>query len=956
MIELNEAAKKLHIADIDKWVEKVQKSSNIQIFYEEDSAKISNEDFYRISRNISNKLPYNAVIPKGYLSRNEAIEKYKISFSILRHHQVSGYFETIRIFNIVFIKISQLEKLKKSLQEISNLEKNNLYIKVSDLINENYYGKVQTILRRNSFEGQVKNILCGKKKVRFITKKLLEEILDGKYNIINNNRDAMKILPSDADEIIERLKNRPYEYNVGEKAKLKDKINIKEINKKIDLGKIELEDKRHYLYEYEIEYLMLRNEYFPLRIISKITKITKSTLTSNFNIARKYKKLNYIEINNRIYLDEESLRVMLYEYSKKYISTLSVDRIEEERKKLLPDKNPITLELAKEFIKSKKKNFKKKEYGEDPQNFVRLLNSIEVFILQLDDEVFKYNSDELLSIISDKTKVKAGYMPNICQFLNFIKRKKKSKCKYTKQFGKSLINQYLIEGEKKEEDRIYSKEVWGQYYLILRDSSRHINNSIDNIKYSQCWLYCILNLSITWRRKNILLSLPRINLDEIGVNDFNWFREKNEFTLDMANKILEQIKFSLDGVIAFKNKRNLHFNIPLSLKIPTAIAYVLSEIHCRINNEKLILYEIIKKDITKSDLKRIFKDDNLLDFKNLKCTRSIMTYGYSFANNVVGTTSAAYRIYSTMRSHTNPEQRLNNVTGNHYLVLNSQFDGIKDYMFNIAERGAFGFLYYKLFQCICDIKKDEFDNLKQDELTGIIKIGESIINPRTLENICSNLIDNKDINELNLFEVILLNSIVHSMSNNIIKNYEEIFFDNIIQVYKNKAKELFGSSDKFDEFIYTKYKYINNYIDKLKLNKNSIENIFKEVISGSLSCYSEYTNCIFDKIERKELCKYNYGASGGASCLGCENNLLSVYALYEVSDKLKMLLDKIDKKIYMDKNEIIKDSYIIKNYLGIIVEALTHFKDETFIKNIVDIRYIKKKIIRLRNEDKIYNF
>lgn len=707
---------------------------------------------------------------------------------------------------------------------------------------------------------------------------------------------------------------------------------------------------KKYIHKYELEKIMSNYGFYSIKKLSRITDIVPSTLYSNFENANILNLFRGIELDNTLYLTIKAIEETLKEYSKKYISTLSLDEIEKERVKLLPGELPKTLELAINFIHYKKNNYKK-AYGEDTSNFTRLINSIEKFIFYLKKEVFNCNSDYILNIISDKEKIKSGYVGIICQFLNFVKRKLKSNCRFTKQFGKSVIEQYVIDKGEKIDNRIYDKETWSKYYLILKDIDRHIENAICDSRYSQCWLYCILNLSVTWRKKNIILSVPRINLQEVGIYTFEWFNEENKFSLDMANSVLEQIKFSLDGVIAYKNKKNLHFNIPLSLKIPTTIALIISEIHCRNNNEELIFYDLNKSDIRKSDYKKIFEDDELLDFQNLKCSRSIITYGYSYAINNIGIAPVAYDIYRRGRSHTNYDQRINNVTGDHYLALDNLENGPKEYMYNIIERGAFGFVYYKLFQCI--IEKEKFDSLNQDDITELTKFCTENVNAISLENIANSFIEYSDINKINVFELLWYNSLNKNLKNKANK-YE--FINKMIDVYKVRANEILGECDKFSEFIEYKYRDVDETLNLLTEENFDMKNILIRISNGESSCYTEYTNCIFDRLERYEKCPYNYGEKGGSSCIGCKYNLLTVYALNEVSDRLKRLLNKIDNNDSVTDDEIIKNSHIIKNYLSIIIEASIHFNEKEFINNMVDLSEIKKKIIYLKNKNKIINF
>ncbi|MBD7913317.1 hypothetical protein [Clostridium cibarium] len=967
MIDIYEAARKIEIKVPDKWIRRLHNIKHITLISKNDNLFISEEDYEKLKRNRLNNIPYDIEIPDGYLTRKEAAKEYEISYNALRQQEKNGTIDIVKSGGISLLKIDSLEKIKKYLEEVEFMEESDEWIKVADLHgrSDKYY-KVLTTLKRNEFDNsQVRKSGYGKKEEKFINAKLYKEIIEGKYEITNYNNDLKNILPDDIKAILDKLI-----VNVGlncnkQKAKMNNlvsledisianKINVEDLLYAINQVDIEIliNNEKRFIYEYDIEDLMHNYGYYSIKRLGKLTAIPNSTLKANLNIANKLREVEYFEIYNTLYLSLEAMEETLKEYSKKYISTLNLDEIQEERLKIFPSDLKETLELAKKFIKVKKNRYIK-EYGEDTTNFTRLINAIEALIYNLEDEVFNCNSEYLLEIISNKKLIKTGYVDITCHFLNFVKRNLKSKCKFNKQFGKSIIDQFQIDNDGKVEDKIYDKETWAKYYLILKDTDKHIETAIGNFRYSQCWLYCILNLSVTWRKKNILLSLPRINLEEVGIYDLSWFTEEHIFTLEMAISVLEQIKFTLDGVIAYKNKRNLHFNIPLSLKIPTAIAFIICEIHCRKNQEKSLLYEINRAPLRKTDYKKIFNDDKLLDFQNLKCTRSIMSYGYSYSISALGGVPASYKIYSNSRSHSDSEQRMTNVTGDYYLILDNLEGGAKEYMYHIIERGAFGFMYYKLFQCI--LEEEGFNNITQDQMTQLTKCCKEVLNPMTLENIATNFIEYRNVNKLNVFEMLLHNSLNKNLNNSISVSKDK-FLDKILEVYEEKARELFGDRKEFFKYISNKYKSIDDSMNNLSRSNFDMKNVLKMISDGSNCSFSQYTNCIFDRIERRELCPYGYGEKGGASCLGCKNNLLTIYGLYEISDRLEILLTKIEAKAYLSEEEIIKNSYLIKNYLSIIIEALVHFKEKELINNIINLKNIKKRIINAKNSNKILNF
>ena len=156
-------------------------------------------------------------------------------------------------------------------------------------------------------------------------------------------------------------------------------------------------------------------------------------------------------------------------------------------------------------------------------------------------------------------------------------------------------------------------------------------------------------------------------------------------------------------------------------------------------------------------------------------------------------------------------------------------------------------------------------------------------------------------------------------------------------------------------FIEQKYLKLDNEIELILKNEVDISEVMTNILNGSNCSYSKDTNCIFSKIERKELCPYKYEDDGGESCAGCKYNLSTVYVLNEVNDKVQKLLNKLEMKSCFTKEEIQKNSQILKNYISIILEALAHFEDEVFLSNYINLKMIKTKIYKLRGEGKIIN-
>ncbi|WP_459480596.1 hypothetical protein [Clostridium saccharoperbutylacetonicum] len=966
MIELEEAAKLADINIYGQLIGKLKKAKFINIIKKGGKYWVTQSDFDKLIRYRTNQIPYHVSIPNGYLTRAEASKKYNIKYNWLRNQEYIGRIKIIKSSGMSLLDMQSIEKCIELENINKKIDNDDNWIKVSSLCGTSHYERVRNVIvRRNGFEKDLIKLERGKITESYITRKLYKEIIDGKHRIIVTSQDKKKILKDDIEGIITRLFNETgVDSNIG-KAKRKKLIKIDEISvlSGIDYseiigairsfnGEILKEKDIEYIRKYNVEKVMKKFGYYSIKRLSKICEITVSTLIRDFKVANFLGLYINYTIDKDLFIDINGIEALLKEFSRNYISTLTLDKIYIERMKLFSDEFHKTYELADDFIGNKKSNFIK-PYGEDTTSYTRVINSLESLVNYLEKEIFEYHSEELLKLISNENIVKSGYRSNVCSFVNFVRKKMKSRCKYNQVFGMTLLKQYQTEKGEKYFEKIYDKETWSKYYLILKDTDRHILKAIKDSRYAQIWLYCILNLSVTWRKKNILLSLPRINLEEIGIYEFQWFNSENVFTYYMAELVVNQIKFSLDGVIAYKNRRNLHFNIPMSLKIPTAIAFIICEIHCRNANKEKILQELIQSDIRKTDYKKLFEDDKLLNFENLKCTRSIISYGFSHAINTIATVPAAYKIYSNRRSHSDSEQKITNVTGDHYLVLDGIENGAREFMFHVVERGAFGFMYYKLFQCLMD--KQTFEEISQEKLTSLTRYADEILNPRTLENIANKFIENNISNKLSVFEILWYNSILKNKDKRNFDNRTKIFLNVMTGLYKKEAEELLGKSEEFEEFLKEKYSKLDVELEKILKSEINTTELIANILNGSNCCYSKDTNCIFSRLERKELCPYKYGVNGGDSCIGCKYNLLTVYALNEINEKIQKLLSKIEMKNYFTKEEVQKNSYILKNYISVILEASVNFRNEEILYNYINLKTIKKQICKLKSEGKILN-
>lgn len=136
MIEISEAAKEIGIKttkNISGWIKRVQKVPCISLISKNDKVFISEEDLKKLQRNRANNIPYDVEILDGYLTRNEAVKKYQITYSSLRQQEKNGTLKTVKVKGISLLEEKSLKELKNVIEEIESIRKDDKWIKISDL-------------------------------------------------------------------------------------------------------------------------------------------------------------------------------------------------------------------------------------------------------------------------------------------------------------------------------------------------------------------------------------------------------------------------------------------------------------------------------------------------------------------------------------------------------------------------------------------------------------------------------------------------------------------------------------------------------------------------------------------------------------------------------------------------------------------------------------------------------
>lgn len=953
-----------------QWIYTYINTGKVKAFVENGEYFLDDVEFNRVIRCKKNKLSLEIVIPEGYITSVEAMNTLQCSYMTTRTLVYKGYIESIPIGqgNIRLLNKEQVEGYLETRNKIQELDNDSDWIKLHSIskTDGSLYQKIMSAISKEKISmDDYKIIMDLGHKLYYIKLSAMELIKNNelKRQVVVKKYKVTTI--DDINTLIEKLSG-----DIKRKTAKKKTIAVAEIVSKLrmDLEELALLISNEQLSSYcvsgnneisestmitydGVEIILKTNNYISLTEFSNCTGISRATLLSLYKKIKDKITVNELEIIDKVFISIDTAYEILMEYSRNSISNSDdIDFIYKERIKFINLPFKETEELIKEYLYYKKEQLKKNARTYNKYDYVREINALEELIDNIDKEIYLYDNDEIIELLCNR-EFKDSYLNKITIFLNYVNRVKKDECKFTKEMGITLLTQYTKGEERK--DVKFDEDTWTKYYVELRNIDNHIEKAFTDVRYAQIWTYCILNLSVTWRRRNIIFSMPNIPLEVVGIYDFDWFKSGNEFTQSMALNILEQVKFSLDGVIAYKNKCNLHFNVPKSLKVATAIALVICEIHRRKAEQEYLLFKLTSTPPKKGDYKILFNnEETLINFGSTKATKSLISYGFANAIHSINTVAIAYKLNVYGRSHKEKPDEITNTT-EIYHELSNTYGSVTEFAYQIIEREGFGYLYFKLLKCILD--NERFEKLSQDEITEITKTLKRQSTPLMLENISDFIINNKEKSNLNISELVALENIKNSSSNlveSISKKMEEILINN----YKEVADVLFPSESPYlKEFIEDKCKEINKNIGKLQECNFNFKDIFEDISRGKRNSCTDYTNCVFDEIEKQEYCPYMKIGAKVETCIGCNYNLMAAYMLYEVSNKLNSVLDYMIERHDLNDFDKLKNTYLIQTYLSIMVQAKVgnEMFDSNYLSAFFNQKEIKSKLVRLKEEKKL---
>lgn len=427
-----------------------------------------------------------------------------------------------------------------------------------------------------------------------------------------------------------------------------------------------------------------------------LTDVSKE-LGINIDVVRKtfvHKGLITAERVNNLYLvskDElqrflkttqgvKSLYYRKSDYKAYYTEFLDAMKHETEHKE--------TVSLCGDWIQGKSgktKNKRKKQYVSC------ILNMIEKLFTVLHKEIWELSDEEIQGIINNKSiNMTTKDIELLFEFLAYTKQKRE--CSFTVEYTVQVVENQSTSAK---QERIYSKDEWVAYCTRLVDINAHIETAISNQRYAESWLLLLLHLSLAWRYSDFR-KIPSPSLELVGIHDFDWF-DSNEFTLEMAQVIINDVRMKTKGIKTDKTNANVHFVIGLT--IPTAIALVVCELHKRNLNKAEGLF---RTTLRSHDFRNILGQD-LPPFSSLKANRTLMTYQFETAVNQEGKAHIAYQLSSYSRAHKQYLDKSNDITSV-YLVTTNTDASVENMSLHLFERGFFGWQIGMMLSLISDPK------------------------------------------------------------------------------------------------------------------------------------------------------------------------------------------------------------------------------------------------------------
>lgn len=354
-------------------------------------------------------------------------------------------------------------------------------------------------------------------------------------------------------------------------------------------------------------------------------------------------------------------------------------------------------------------------------------------------EIYELSESEL-GIIVEKDIYQKRLKKEFVSYYNFSLAKKGIVKEITLKDDRSGANK----NKAKDEKEIYKPEIFQEYYTYVQDIELHTNKAIKSRYYANMWIFVIMHLTNIWRANDIIYEMPSVDIELIGVNSFDFFKD-GRLSTAQAQTIVNDVYLKLENLIAHKNKELLRFYLDPELLKCFATSMVISELHRRkfahTQNHKALLLstflsgyrgQYIATSGREHHMKFFNNNENLLNFKSLVMNRATSVYIFHHILEEDGEESSlALDMTGRARSHKKKE------TTAIYVEATNSDGSINRVSLNLFNRGHFGWMYNYLIKFT--LKSQEQHSL--EDRTNLISRSKDSLSPLSLEKWSKFLLD-----------------------------------------------------------------------------------------------------------------------------------------------------------------------------------------------------------------------
>lgn len=298
---------------------------------------------------------------------------------------------------------------------------------------------------------------------------------------------------------------------------------------------------------------------------------------------------------------------------------------------------------------------------------------------------------------------------------------------------------------------LYSPEIYLEYIDYVKKVNIHTHEAIKSQHYSNMWLFTLMHLMDAWRPSDIVSELPAINIEDLEINNLDWFRT-NELSLEQAQHLINQVYIKTRHSSASKTNALLTFIVPLDMVFAAGTSFLINELHRLKMQDTFLLQTLITENLNAKAPTRqhfgFFKfNEKLKDFKSIVMIRSTMTYLFNSIVEDAPDPELALSYTMSLRSHEKESST------SIYVQSTNRDGSLNRVSLNLFNRGHFGWLFNYIIQ---QIFANQSISPTFEERTKLISGIRHDLSPQQLENWAAFIRKNNQSKETLITKLLLL--------------------------------------------------------------------------------------------------------------------------------------------------------------------------------------------------------